>query len=147
MLTLREGRCCQSPDGWYSCLCESVAPELTAWHEQGPGVSASHKSCSPQCPARLCICWPHLIADHESLYGPNTAIPESLVIASLSLILNSSVSIVNFLGWSLYLLSFFGGRNCGEISRNSSVCAASYYILIYTSYLLALVSLTTQIGS
>lgn len=67
MLTLREARCCQSPDKRYSCLCESVGLELKAWCEQGAGVSASHKSWGPQCPAWLCACWPHPIADHSFL--------------------------------------------------------------------------------
>lgn len=114
MLTLSEARCCQSPDECYFCLCESVAPELRAWHEQGAGVSASHKNCGPRCPAWLCVCWPHLIADHQVLYAPNRAIPENLAIASLSLVLDSSFSIVSFRGCHLCLFSFFGGCDFGE---------------------------------
>lgn len=78
------------------------------------GVSASHKSCGPKRPGRLCVCWPRLTAGHWFLYTPNRSIPEKLAIASLSLLLVSSVPIISFLGGSLYLLSFSGGHDFGK---------------------------------
>lgn len=71
---------------------------------------------------------------------------KNLTIASLSLVLDSSVSTVSFLRWSLYLFSFSGGCGFSEHLSEQQCCAASYYTLIYTSDLLALIPLTTSIA-
>lgn len=141
MLTLREARCCQSPDDeWYSCLWVKAhkllnsEPGTSKRVEFLPLTSTAVSMPSPFVHLlAISRCWPLV-----SLQSWESYTRKSCHCLPFSCFREKTVLIVSSLGRGQYLSSFFGASILVRISQNSSACADSCYILKCTSDLLAL---------